>query len=234
MSERRTLRVRWPMSLPALYCRGYEDLLEAPWRVSVVGSRNASEAGRRRASRLAFELAEAGVVVFSGLATGVDRVAHEAAMRAGGRTVAVLGTPLDKCRLQNAIARDHLVVSQFAAGRRTQPRDFKLRSRLMAELTHASVIVEAGERSGSLAHAARALQMDRPVFVLRSTVEDRGLWWPKRLLARGAIPLDRTDAIVAALPSIWASAEVKGLRRRHGRWLAVGPKARSASEGRQR
>lgn len=181
-------------------------LSERTPRIAVVGSRSATRDGLRRCDRLARELARAGVVVVSGLARGIDTTAHRAAMDAGGRTVAVLGTPLDVAyppenrELQGTIARDHLALSQFSPGHQTQRRDFVLRNDTMARVTHASVLVECRDHSGTLTHAAAALRLGHPVFVMRSLLARADLSWPSSLLKRpGARVLTHTEQVLQDL-----------------------------------
>jgi DNA processing protein len=179
-----------------LYAAGDVALLRAPLRVSIVGQRDASEEGCRRAAKLARLLAGAGAVVVSGLARGIDHAAHLGAIEAGGATIAVIGLPLDQCyppehaRLQEQIYQGHLLVSQFASGVRTHPSFFPARNRTMAMLSHASVIVEAGDTSGSLSQAAETQRLGRPLFIMRNVVENKSLTWPRSFLDHGAIVLD--------------------------------------------
>lgn len=190
----------------ALYLAGDETLLapEHP-RVAIVGSREASPEGLRRSAKLAHHLASQGVVIVSGLAKGIDRAAHESAIRAGGRTIAVLGTPLDHCypaghaHLQEEIYRDHLLVSQFPVGSRTRKSDFVKRNRTMALLSQASVIVEAGDSSGTLSQAAETQRLGRPLFIMRSVLERPGLSWPKRFLDAGATVLESAGQLLEVL-----------------------------------
>lgn len=175
-----------------LFVAGDVSLVRAGRRVSVVGSREASQDGLARAARLARMLAERGVVVVSGLAEGVDTVAHTAAIEAGGRTIAVLGTPLDKVyparnrALQERIMREHLVVSQFAPASAGGRHCFPMRNRTMALLSDATVIVEAGEGSGTIHQGWEALRLGRPLFLLESIVKTEDLEWSAELLAYGA------------------------------------------------
>ena len=174
-----------------LWVRGDMSLLTRGARVSVVGSRRASEIGFRRATKLARLLVDAGVVVVSGLAEGIDWAAHTSAIRSGGRTVAVLGTPLAKAfpakhrDLQEEIGRDHLLVSQFAPGTNTFPSHFPMRNRTMALLSDATVIVEAGPKSGTVHQGWEALRLGRQLYVLESLAEQR-FAWVQDLQAHGA------------------------------------------------
>lgn len=156
--------------------------------VSVIGAREVTEHGASRARKIARGLAEAGVVVTSGLAKGVDVEAHAACLDEGGRTVAVIGTPLDKAypienaAIQTEIYTHHLLVSQFRPGTRTFPSDFPKRNRLMAALTDASIIVEASDSSGTLHQAAECVRLGRWLFIMRAVAENRDLEWPAKFL----------------------------------------------------
>jgi DNA processing protein len=182
-----------------LYTAGNAALLRAPVRVAIAGARRASDQGCRRAARLAAALARAGAVIVSGLARGIDAAAHLGAIEAGGATMAVLGVPLGRCyppehaRLQEQIYREHLLISQFPDGARTHAWCFPARNRTMAMLSHAAVIVEAGEASGSLTLAAETRRLGRPLFLVRSLVENPSLTWPRAFLARGALILHDLD-----------------------------------------
>lgn len=188
-----------------LYLRGDRQLLTMRPKVSVVGSREASEEGIRRTSKLARQLAEAGVVVVSGLARGIDSVAHRAAMECG-HTIGVLGTPLDQvyprenASLQAAIGRDHLLCTQFAAGMAVQRSNFPRRNRTMALIVDASVIVEAGDSSGTLSQGWEALRLGRPLFLMKSVVERPGLSWPAEMIGYGARVLTNVEDVLERLP----------------------------------
>jgi DNA processing protein len=189
-----------------LHVAGHAEWLAERPKVSVVGSRMASADGLRRASRLSRELAEAGVIVVSGLAVGIDEAAHRAAVEAGGKTIAVIGTALDQVypeghrALQDRLAIEHVVVSQFPAGHPIARGNFPRRNRTMAVMVDAAVIVEAGDRSGALSHAWEALRLARPVFLLRAVVERTDLAWPSQMLDYGARVLDHTDQLLERLP----------------------------------
>lgn len=194
------------LRLPAtLYCAGDIELLLAPKRVAVIGTRTPSEEGVRRTRKLARELVAAGVVVVSGLAKGVDHAAHLSVIENRGKTLAVIGTPLDRAYpakhadLQMQIYREHLLVSQFPCGTRVFQSNFLQRNRTMARIAHVSVIVEAGETSGSHSEARETIALGRPLFLLRSVVENKSLKWPAGFLAKGARVLDRTEQILEAL-----------------------------------
>jgi len=175
-----------------LFVAGDVGLLRRGRRVSVVGSRAASKDGLARAARLSRLLVERGVVVVSGLAEGIDAAAHVAAIDSGGRTIAVLGTPVDRVfplanrALQERIMREHLAVSQFAPGTSGGRKCFPMRNRTMALLSDATVIAEAGEGSGTLHQGWEALRLGRPLFLLDSVAKNPSLAWPVEMLAYGA------------------------------------------------
>jgi len=156
--------------------------------VSVVGTRDVSEEGRLRAQRLARELAEAGILVMSGLAKGVDFAAHSAAIESRGFTAAVIGTPLNKAypaenaRLQEEIYTNHLLLSPFSPHEQVFKANFPKRNRVMALLSDATVIVEASDTSGTLHQAAECQRNDRWLFIMRSVVENPRVTWPKDFL----------------------------------------------------
>jgi DNA processing protein len=156
-----------------VYIEGDATLLTHP-TVAIIGSRRATHEGRALTSTLAAELATCGVTVVSGLAAGIDVVAHEAAMHAGGRTIAVIGTSLDEAyprhhaALQARIAREHLVVSPFDMGTPMARWHFPRRNRLMAQIAHATLLVEAGPTSGT--HH----QVDACIALLRGAPREWG------------------------------------------------------------
>ncbi len=197
-----------------LFLRGHRELLQKGPRVSIVGSRAASRAGMSRARSLAKSLANHDIVVVSGLAAGIDRAAHEGAIEAGGRTIAVIGTPLDisypkeNAELQERIARDHLLISQFAFGHPALPKNFPLRNRTMALVTDATVIVEAGEKSGTLHQGWEALRLGRILFLMESVAENPALSWPREMIGYGAQVLNREnlDAVIENLPAFTSTA----------------------------
>jgi DNA processing protein len=189
-----------------LYVSGARDLLKLGARVSIVGSRDASPQGLRRAAKLSRELVAAGVYVVSGLARGVDGAAHRAAMDAGGRTIAVLGTALDQvyppehADLQQRIIAEHVAVSQFENGTPTRKTNFPRRNRVMALISDATVIVEAGDGSGSLSQGWEALRLGRPLFVMKAVAEDSSLTWPGEMMRYGAQVLAATAQVLEVVP----------------------------------
>ena len=201
----------------ALHVAGDIALLRAGRRVSVVGSRRVSDAGLKRARSLVKELVQRRIIVVSGLAAGIDTAAHTAAIEFGGRTVAVLGTPLDAFypaqnrALQLQIMSNHAVVSQFAPGYPSMPSNFPMRNRTMALLTDATIIVEASEKSGTRHQGWEALRLGRDVFILQNVATDPGLSWPSEMISHGAQPLTREtlDSTFDNLPAYTDRVDVK-------------------------
>jgi len=174
--------------------------------VSIVGTRAVSPEGAARTRRLARELAHGGIVVVSGLARGVDTEALSAAIAAGGRVIAVIGTPLDKAyppdnkRLQEKIYSEHLLVSQFPPGRRVLRSNFPERNKVMAAISGATAIIEAGETSGTLHQAAECVRLGRWLFIAKSVLDNPAFRWPARFWDYPkARPLTETADILSVL-----------------------------------
>jgi DNA processing protein len=167
-----------------VWCAGNTDLLGRAPAVAIVGTRNVSSQGAARARKLAKQLAEQDLIVVSGLAKGVDTEALTAAMDAGGSVIAVIGTPIDQAYpiqnapLQELIAREHLLISQFKAGTRTLPGHFPERNRLMAAISDVTAIIEAGDNSGTLHQATECVRLGRWLFIARNLMDDPSLKWP--------------------------------------------------------
>lgn len=191
---------------PSLWTEGDVMLLQRHPRVAIVGTRHPSSEGERRARQLVKALVAERVIIVSGLAQGIDTIAHRETIARGGRTIAVLGTPLDGVfpktheALQKEIGDKHLLVSQYAPGTPVTKGNFRRRNRTMALIADASVIVEAGEGSGTLSAGWEALRLGRPLFLLKSLVES-ALKWPREMLDHGATILSATDDLVRVLPT---------------------------------
>ena len=188
----------------------YKGSMEIPIpcpRVSIIGSSGASKRGLLEAKEISRILVENEVVIVSGLASGIDTVGHKTAIEHGGKTIAVIGTPLNKVypkenlELQEEIMKNHLVISQYPVGHSTTPKDFVLRNRTMALISDATVIVEAGDSSGSLHQVWETLRIGRPLFICKAVVENKQLEWPKKMMNYGAIMLDEPIDILENLPS---------------------------------
>jgi DNA protecting protein DprA len=172
---------------PALFYSGELDVLDAP-SISIVGTREVTENGWKRASKLARQLVDLRVTIVSGLAKGVDTAALSTAIDSGGRVAAVIGTPLDKAYpaenagLQQAIYSKHLLMSPFREGERVFRSNFPVRNRVMAAISDGTVIIEASDTSGTLHQAAECLRLGRWLFIAKSVLDDPTLTWPARFL----------------------------------------------------
>lgn len=172
-----------------IYYAGDIELLNRPC-VSIVGTREASEAGWLRSARLAKELAKAGAVTVSGLAKGIDTAALTSALENSGKVVAVIGTPLDKSypaensSLQERIWKNELLLSPFAIGETTFKSNFPKRNRVMAAITDATVIVEASDTSGTLHQAAECQRLGRWLFIMKSVVDNQNVTWPSKFIGK--------------------------------------------------
>jgi DNA processing protein len=181
-----------------LYFQGHWDLVHTK-SVAVVGTRKPTDDGVARTRQLVRDLVKDGYTIVSGLAEGVDTAAHRAAIEFGGQTIAVIGTPIGhvypkaNAELQQLIAENYLLISQVPVERYDQ-QDFRgnrfffpERNKTMAALTDATIIVEAGETSGTLIQARAAIQQGRKLFILNSCFERGDLTWPARFEAEGAV-----------------------------------------------
>ena len=199
-----------------LYIEGEKELVASGLRVSVVGSRKVSQKGAARAVALTKALVKKHITVVSGLAVGVDTLAHRTAIDASGRTIAVLGTSLDKAypaeneELLSTIKREHLAVSQFPIGYPFRPQNFPIRNRTMALISDATIIIEAGEKSGTLHQGWEALRLGRLLFLLESVVNDTSLTWPAEMIKYGAQVLNREilEQALDELPNFTASVAI--------------------------
>jgi DNA processing protein len=193
-----------------LYIRGNLPA-ERPRTVVIVGSRRPSEYGREVAYQLAYELAAAGVAVVSGLALGIDAVVHRAALDAGGCTVAVLGTAIDRLSpganrgLGEEIVEKGAVVSEYAPGEAVQPRlGVVWRNRIVAGLADAVVVVEAMMRSGSLHTARFALAAGRRLYAVPGQITSVLSAGCNSLIRDGARPVVDVMETVAELAGVRA------------------------------
>ena len=182
-----------------LYTAGDTALLTEGSRVAIVGSRKATPDGIKRAQAVTRALVQQGIIVVSGLAEGIDTVAHRTAIEEGGRTIAVLGTPLSKAdpatnaRLLEEIKRDHLAISQFPEGYPGKSENFPRRNRTMALICDATIVIEASEKSGTRHQGWEAIRLGRDLYLLEDVAINPNLTWPKQLIEYGAQILRRED-----------------------------------------
>jgi DNA processing protein len=189
---------------PVIYQMG--ELTEGDeWAVAVVGTRRLTAYGRQVAEEIAGTLARNGITVVSGLARGVDSISHQAALSAGGRTVAVLGSGVDRIyppenrRLAEQIIQHGALISDYAPGTPPEASNFPPRNRLISGLSLAVVVVEAGGTSGALITASFAADQGREVFAVPGNITSPGSKGTNRLIRDGAAPLLNPEQVLEAL-----------------------------------
>jgi DNA processing protein len=176
---------------PVLFVKGMPDSLQQP-QLAMVGSRNPSSVGVKIATEFAQALAEAGFVITSGMALGIDAASHQGALNVGGLTIAVAGTGLDRvypaCHKQLAtdIVAHGALVSEFPPGTTAKAGHFPRRNRIISGLCQGLLVVEAAQQSGSLITATMALEQNREVFAIPGSIHNP--------LARGCNALIRQGA----------------------------------------
>jgi DNA processing protein len=197
---------RYPVEL--LYYQGFSDYLNAPKNIAIVGTRNPSREGVLRAKKLVKLLVKEGFNIVSGLAKGIDTVAHTTALENNGITIAVVGTPITESypkenrELQDRIAKEFLLVSQipivkyYKQNYQVNRFFFPERNKTMSAISLATVIIEAGETSGTLVQARAALEQGRKLFILESNFNNPTITWPKRYEELGAIRVREFEDIL--------------------------------------
>lgn len=175
----------------ALYVRG--SILSRDRRaVAVVGTRRATHYGMQSTRKIAGQLARAGITIESGLALGVDTAAHEAALKAGGRTIAVIGSGLDcfyppeNAKLADEITEQGAVITEFPFGREPDKTTFPMRNRIVSGMSEGVLVVEAGRRSGATITANQALQQGRSVFAIPGRIDSYASIGTHELIKNGA------------------------------------------------
>ena len=189
------LRLRHIQQPPlVLYVQGELGEIDNEAAISIVGSRRCSDYGRKAAGHLAQQLAQAGAVVVSGFAAGIDAAAHLGALRARGKTVAVLGCGLDvdypsgREEMRRMIAATGALVTEYPPGTQPLSGNFPCRNRILSGLSLGVVVVEGNRRSGSLITAGLAAAQGRDVFAVPGSIFSPGSAAPHWLLSQGAIP----------------------------------------------
>jgi DNA processing protein len=189
---------------PVLFVRG-ELLVEDAWAVAIVGTRRATVYGREVALRFATDLTQAGVTIVSGLARGIDAVAHDSALKSGGRTLAVMGNGLDIIyppehrSLAKRIIEQGAVLSEYTLGVQPEGRNFPARNRIISGLSHGVIVVEGSWSSGAVLTAKIALEQGREVFAVPGSILSPASEGPNRLIKEGAIPVQSADDILESL-----------------------------------
>ena len=188
-----------------LYVRG-ELTPEDTFSISVVGSRNAKDYGRKVSYHLSYQLVQRGVTVVSGFARGIDTSAHRGALEAGGRTIAVMGNglsviyPATNSDLAEKIEASGALVSEFPMAARPKPRNFPRRNRIISGLTLGTVVVEASNRSGALITARLAAEQNREVFAVPGEIFSELSTGTHKLINDGAKLINTVDDLLNELP----------------------------------
>ncbi|MDK2857415.1 MAG: processing protein [Verrucomicrobiota bacterium] len=186
---------------PVLYVRG-AFLPRDRHAVAMVGSRKCTHYGLNIADRLSYQLAQTGFTVVSGLARGIDSAAHQGALKAEGRTIAVLGSALDRlyppenADLADAIAQSGAVISEYPFGRQADRQTFPYRNRIISGLSMGVIVVESGAESGSLHTADAAAEQGRSVFAVPGRIDSPASKGTNRLIKNGAKLVDNVDDIL--------------------------------------
>ena len=189
-----------------IYARGNPDALTVPC-VAIVGTRKPTIYGRRMAEEFGADLGGRGLCVVSGLARGVDAAAHMGCLEKDGTTVAVLGSgidiiyPAEHQQLAARIAQKGLIISEFPPGTSPSPRNFPIRNRIVSGISLGTLVIEAGERSGSLITARLAMEQNREVFALPGNITSPLSLGPNFLIKEGAKLVQGWRDIVDELPA---------------------------------
>jgi len=193
-----------PAPPPVLYLRG-TVIPEDEVAVAIVGTRRLTAYGREVTTRLAGDLATAGVTIVSGLARGIDGVAHQAALAAGGRTIAVLGSgpdviyPPEHRNLAAQVAESGAVLADYPPGRKPDAQNFPARNRIIAGISLGVIVVEAPSRSGALITVDFAADQGRDVFAVPGSIFSAASAGCHRLLRDGARPVTCADDVLEEL-----------------------------------
>jgi DNA processing protein len=191
-----------------LYAIGRTELMPTA-SIGVVGTRHPTPYGMAAAERLSADLARAGLTIVSGMARGIDTCAHQAALKEGGDTVAILGCgvdvvyPSNNKRLYDEIAKNGLILSEFPMGAPAFPQNFPIRNRIVSGLSIGVLIVEGAQHSGSAITAKLAMDQGREVFAVPGNVTSKMSWGPNLLIKEGGAKLvqewsDVTNELPAA------------------------------------
>lgn len=178
-----------------LYVWGDLSVLQAKVCIGMVGTRDASDYGVQVAEALSYSLAQAGVVIVSGGALGIDKASHRGAVMAGGRTVAILGCGLghpylaENEKMRRVIAQNGAVISEYEPYAPPTRHTFPIRNRLISGMSLGTVVIEAGERSGSLITAKLALEQGRDVFAVPGDITSSNFFGTNSLIRDGARPV---------------------------------------------
>lgn len=194
-----------------LYVSGSIEIPLRGIRVAVIGTRKPSNEGIEETKKIVEALVRKDIVIVSGLARGIDTVAHKTAIDSGGKTIAVLGTPLDRFYpkenrwLQELIMKEHLAISQFPIGSTIRPENFVIRNRTMALISNASIIVEAGETSGVISQGWETIRLGRLLLINEKM---KNLAWVQKMVEYGAILFSNVGDVIELIEENCSPLEV--------------------------
>ena len=197
-----------------LYVRGDTQVLNSP-SLSIVGTRRPTVYGSQMAERMGRDLAARGLTIVSGLARGIDAIAHQGATAVGGRAIGVLGTGIDVCypkenkKLYEKVLERGAIVSEFPTGSHPAPENFPVRNRIIAGMPLGVVIVEGKQYSGSLITARLAMEFGREVFGVPGNVTQEVSFAPNLLIKQGAKLVTNAEDVIEELPTPVRAALVK-------------------------
>lgn len=202
---------------PVLYIRG-EYLVDDVFAVAIVGTRKVTPYGRQVTEEVASFLAANGITIISGLARGVDAIAHQTALKAGGRTIAILGSGVDKIYppehrgLAEQMMQRGAIISDYAVGTPPDASNFPPRNRIISGLSLAVVVIEAAETSGALITAEFAAEQGREVFAVPGSILAPQSKGTNKLIQNGALPLLSPNDLMQAL-DLTRVGEKKSVRK---------------------
>ena len=201
-----SLKTGYPIGL--FYYKGNLDTLDTKRCVSIVGTRKASQEGIAKTKEISGELVKQGFTIVSGLAKGIDTIAHQSAIDNGGNTIGVIGTPINEYYskenkdLQDRIAKDFLLIShvpfyKYAKESFNHHRfHFPRRNLTMASISEATIIIEASDTSGSLIQADKCCKLGKKLFILDSCFKNPEIKWPDKYEKKGAIRVKNSSEIL--------------------------------------
>lgn len=192
---------------PVLIFTKGKDLSSNEDTVAIVGTRSATQYGRRVAQELARDLSNNKISIVSGLARGIDTVAHSSTVSNNMRTIAVLGSgidviyPSENKKLAEKIIEDGTLVSEFPIGVKPEAGNFPRRNRIISGLSHATIVIEAGNKSGAILTALNAIDQNREVFAVPGRIDDKQSLGCNRLIKNGAIPVKNGSDVINQIKS---------------------------------
>ncbi len=199
---------------PLLYVTGDPYILLQP-QLAVVGSRNATPVGLKNTHSFCYDMAKRGLTITSGMALGVDGKAHQAALDAGGKTIAVMGTGLDVVypakhkNLAHAIAENGVLISEFPVGTKPNAHNFPKRNRIICGLSLGTLVIEAGVQSGTLITARQTMEINRPVMAIPGSIHSPLAKGCHLLIKQGAKLVESAEEILEELTPLAQSLSLK-------------------------